>query len=61
MTRAVFLDRDGTINVDSGYIKYPKHFKFIRGARAALKLLNKKVFYFLLSQISRALDADIIQ
>lgn len=31
MTKAVFLDRDGTINVDFGYVHDPSHFVFIDG------------------------------
>ena len=29
--RAVFLDRDGTINVDFGYVHEPKDFVFVDG------------------------------
>lgn len=31
MTRALFLDRDGTINVDHGYVHEPAKFDFIPG------------------------------
>ena len=31
MNKALFLDRDGTINIDTGYVHEPEHFKFING------------------------------
>lgn len=31
MNKALFLDRDGTINVDTGYVHKPEHFIFIDG------------------------------
>lgn len=37
MRKALFLDRDGLINVDSGYVGRIKDFKFIDGIAAALR------------------------
>jgi len=37
---AVFLDRDGTINVDTGYIAGPEELRLIEGSAAGLKALN---------------------
>lgn len=37
---AVFLDRDGTINEEMGYINHPDRFKLLRGVGKAIKLLN---------------------
>ncbi|MEE9614154.1 MAG: D-glycero-beta-D-manno-heptose 1,7-bisphosphate 7-phosphatase [Thermodesulfobacteriota bacterium] len=37
---AVFLDRDGTINEDSGYISDPDDLKLLPGAAGAIKRLN---------------------
>ncbi|MBI5810018.1 MAG: HAD family hydrolase [Deltaproteobacteria bacterium] len=39
---AVFLDRDGTINEDTGYISRPEDLVLIKGAPRAIKLLNDK-------------------
>ena len=39
MNKAIFLDRDGTINVDYGYVGSVDRFKFIDGAIEALKIL----------------------
>ena len=36
----VFLDRDGTINIDPGYISDLKHFKFYDYTFEALQLLK---------------------
>jgi len=44
MKKAVFLDRDGTINVDTGYITNPKDLVFIRGSKKAVKVLKDKGF-----------------
>jgi D,D-heptose 1,7-bisphosphate phosphatase len=41
MNKAVFLDRDGTIVEDSGYINSPHQLKFIPGAIEAIKKLNE--------------------
>lgn len=40
MKRAVFLDRDGTINVEKDYLYKAEEFEFISGAPEAIKLLN---------------------
>ena len=39
-SRAVFLDRDGTIIEDPGYVTSPQQVKFIPGSVAAVKMLN---------------------
>lgn len=44
MNRAVFLDRDGTINVDTGYISDPDDLVFIKGAKKGVKLLKDNGF-----------------
>ena len=38
--RAVFLDRDGTINVDANYLRDPDEFQLIPGTGEAIKALN---------------------
>lgn len=40
MNKAIFLDRDGTINVDYGYVYKISDFKFINGVIEGLKILN---------------------
>jgi D-glycero-D-manno-heptose 1,7-bisphosphate phosphatase len=42
--RAVFLDRDGTINTEVGYLNHPDQVELIPRAGAAIKLLNKAGF-----------------
>lgn len=42
---AVFLDRDGTLIPDLGYLSDPKHVKLYRGTAEALKLLRQAGFY----------------
>ena len=44
MKRAVFIDRDGTINVEKEYLYLPEQFEFIPGAIEAIRLLNKAGF-----------------
>lgn len=41
---AVFLDRDGTINIDTGYVGAVEDFKFLPGVKYALADLKKKGF-----------------
>jgi D-glycero-D-manno-heptose 1,7-bisphosphate phosphatase len=42
--RAVFLDRDGTINVDHGYVFRPAEFELIPGSVEAIGRLNSAGF-----------------
>lgn len=42
--KAIFLDRDGTINVDKGYLYKVSDFEYIKGAVEALKLLSEKEY-----------------
>jgi len=41
-TKAVFLDRDGVINVDTGYVSHSDDFVFIKGAIEACKAIKDK-------------------
>lgn len=41
MNKAIFLDRDGTLNIDYGYVHEIDNFKFIDGAIDALRELKK--------------------
>ena len=42
--RAVFLDRDGTLNVEKNYLRHPDHVVLFPGAGAALKKLSAAGF-----------------
>lgn len=42
---ALFLDRDGTLNVDHGYTHDPAKLDWIEGAQAAVKLANDRGYY----------------
>jgi D-glycero-D-manno-heptose 1,7-bisphosphate phosphatase len=42
---AVFLDRDGVLNRDTGFVCRPEHFKWMRGAQDAVRWLNQSGFY----------------
>lgn len=42
--KAIFLDRDGTINIDKSYIYKTTDFEFIPGAIEALKILQNEGF-----------------
>ena len=44
MRRAVFLDRDGTINVEKEYLYRIVDFEFLSGAADAVRLLNEAGF-----------------
>jgi D-glycero-D-manno-heptose 1,7-bisphosphate phosphatase len=53
MKRAVFLDRDGTINEDVGHITDPDRFELIPGATDAIRRL-KDAGYFLVLATNQA-------
>jgi D,D-heptose 1,7-bisphosphate phosphatase len=42
---AAFLDRDGVLNVDHGYVAQRENFQWIEGAQAAVKALNDAGYY----------------
>ena len=42
---AVFLDRDGVLNADHGYVARREDFQWIDGAKAAVKALNDAGYY----------------
>jgi len=42
---AVFFDRDGTLNVDNGYVHRPEDLVFMPGAVAAVKRVNDLGYY----------------
>ena len=48
--QAVFLDRDGTINYDSGYTHKFSNFKFRPKVIEGLKFLTSKFFHILLNR-----------
>jgi len=41
VTRAIFIDRDGTINIDKDYLTDPDKLEFIEGSPEAIALANK--------------------
>ena len=47
MNKAIFLDRDGTINEDIGDLYIPEKLVFIPRAIEALKLLQEKFLLFI--------------
>ena len=46
--KAAFLDRDGVINEDIGYLHKTEDFKWIKGAIEALKILKKNNFLIII-------------
>lgn len=42
---AVFLDRDGVLNVDHGYVHSSKNLEWVGGAKSAVKILNDAGYY----------------
>lgn len=51
MNKAIFLDRDGTINIDTGYIGNPNLIELYAGVIEGIKLLKDK-FGFLIVVVS---------
>jgi len=52
MRRAIFVDRDGTINVDSGYVCKVEDFEFVSGAIEAMRLLGRSFDVFVVTNQS---------
>ena len=48
MNKAIFLDRDGTINVEKNYLYRKEDFEFIEGVPQALKLFREKGYLLIL-------------
>ncbi|MCD7956951.1 MAG: HAD family hydrolase [Lachnospiraceae bacterium] len=48
MNKAVFLDRDGTINVEKSYLYQISEFRFVPGALEALKILQDAGFLLII-------------
>lgn len=46
--KAVFFDRDGTLNVDIHYLHRPEDFVWIEGAREAIKYVNDRGYLAIL-------------
>ena len=44
---AAFLDRDGVINIDHGYVHRPEDLEWVLGAPEAVRLLNEAGYYVL--------------
>lgn len=42
---ALFLDRDGVLNLDHGYVGTPERFEWIAGARDTIKAFNEHGYY----------------
>jgi D-glycero-D-manno-heptose 1,7-bisphosphate phosphatase len=45
---AAFLDRDGVLNIDTGYVYRKDQFIWVDGAREAVRLLNEMYYYVIL-------------
>ena len=50
MNKAVFLDRDGTLNEDNGYVYKTEHFKLFPNVIDGLKLLKNFKLFIITSQ-----------
>lgn len=45
MKPAVFLDRDGVINIDKGYVNKISDFEWIKGSKDAIKYIKERGYY----------------
>ena len=48
MNKAIFLDRDGTINIDKGYVYKPDDFEFLPGAIEGMRILQKSGYLLII-------------
>ena len=58
--RCFFLDRDGVINKEVGYIKDYRDFIFLKGVHKAIKFLNNKNFLVIIITNQAAVGKGII-
>jgi histidinol phosphatase-like enzyme len=61
MNKALFLDRDGIINVDHGYVYKQSEFEFVPGILICVFMLLSTIILLLLSLISQVLAEVNIQ
>ena len=59
-SKCFFLDRDGVINKEVGYIKDFKKFRFLKGVHSAIKYLNIKNFLVIIITNQAAVGKGII-
>jgi D-glycero-D-manno-heptose 1,7-bisphosphate phosphatase len=52
MTKAVFLDRDGTLNKDQGYVHKTEDFELLPGVIEGLKILQDDFIFIIISNQS---------
>ncbi|MBI2650980.1 HAD family hydrolase [Candidatus Woesearchaeota archaeon] len=52
MVKAVFLDRDGTLNYDPGYVHKVEDFKLLYGVIEGLRLLSKEFIFIVITNQS---------
>ncbi len=45
MKKCLFLDRDGVINIDKGYVHEPEQFELIRGIKKLLRAFKENGFF----------------
>jgi D,D-heptose 1,7-bisphosphate phosphatase len=63
--KAVFFDRDGTLNIDHGYVGHWQNFNWVEGARDAIKFCNDHNYHVFVvtnqSGVARGLytEADV--
>jgi D-glycero-D-manno-heptose 1,7-bisphosphate phosphatase len=43
-SKALFLDRDGVINIDHGYVHKPEDFEFVQGIFELVRVAKTKGF-----------------
>ena len=52
MNKAIFLDRDGTLNEDEGYVHKVEDYKLLPGVIEALRMLKDKFLFFIITNQS---------
>ncbi len=61
MKQAVFLDRDGTINRDVGYLSNPDQLELIPGSAEAIRILNSAEFSVVIISNQAGIAKGLIQ
>ncbi len=61
LKKAIFLDRDGTLNVDPGYLRHPDQMTLLPNVGQALRLLKNEGYFLIVVSNQSGVGRGLIQ